>query len=273
MDPGTGLTILGSAIGGAKLVEKLLGPTADYVGVGLRNWTEKRIANASKIFEKAAEKLGDKIEQAGSVPPRVLKEILDEGSYCDDELTAEYFGGVLASSRSGISRDDRAAAYLKLTSELSSYQVRFHFIAYTTWRNLFESAKLRPTFGDDLEKMWLFLPYTFLNVAMDFEIAEPQGDILMHCMSGLERHDLMKSSHWGSVDHINKRNKDRGWLEISEPGLCITPTQFGIDLWLWAIGAGTISRTRFLEPNLDLPKLPHIPLPPGPKKLVAASVD
>ena len=31
MDPGTGLTILGSAIGGAKLVEKLLGPTADYI--------------------------------------------------------------------------------------------------------------------------------------------------------------------------------------------------------------------------------------------------
>jgi hypothetical protein len=273
MDPGTGLTILGSAIGGAKLVEKLLGPTADYVGVGLRNWTEKRIANASKIFEKAAEKLEDKIEQAGSVPPRVLKEILDEGSYCDDELTAEYFGGVLASSRSGISRDDRAATYLKLTSELSSYQVRFHFIAYTTWRNLFESSGLRPTFAEDLDKMWLFLPDTFLTIAMDFEMAEPKIDILMHCMSGLQRHDLIQAAHWGSMDHINKLNKNRGWLEISDSGLCITPTQFGIDLWLWAIGAGTISRNRFLEPNLSIPKLPNVSLPLGPKKLVAASAD
>ncbi len=79
MDPATGLTILGSAVGGAKLVEKLLGPTADYVGTGLKNWAEKRVTNASRIFEKAAEKLGSRIDEPGAVPPRVLKEILDEG--------------------------------------------------------------------------------------------------------------------------------------------------------------------------------------------------
>lgn len=31
IDPGTGLTILGTAVGGAKVVEKILGPTAEYV--------------------------------------------------------------------------------------------------------------------------------------------------------------------------------------------------------------------------------------------------
>lgn len=45
MKPGTGLTILGTAVGSAKLVEKLLGPTADYLGEGLRQWTEKRVEN------------------------------------------------------------------------------------------------------------------------------------------------------------------------------------------------------------------------------------
>ena len=129
MDPATGLTILGSAVGGAKLVEKLLGPTADYVGTGLKNWAEKRVTNASRIFEKAAEKLGSRIDEPGAVPPRVLKEILDEGLYCDDELTAEYFGGVLASSRSSISRDDRAASYLKLTSSLHlSDKIPLHLV-------------------------------------------------------------------------------------------------------------------------------------------------
>lgn len=32
IDPGTGLTILGSTIGRAKVVEKILGPTSEYIG-------------------------------------------------------------------------------------------------------------------------------------------------------------------------------------------------------------------------------------------------
>jgi len=268
MDPGTGLTILGSAIGGAKLVEKLLGPTADYVGGGLKNWAEKRVKNVSRIFEKATEKLGEKINEPGSVPPRVLKEILNEGSYCDDELTAEYFGGVLASSRSGTSRDDRAASYLKLTSELSAYQIRFHYISYTAWRAIFAGSGLRPTFGEDLDKMWLFLPSSFLNIAMDFTAEEPVGDILMHCMTGLKRHDLISLSHWGTPELVNSRNKQMDWCEVSEWGLCVEPTQFGIDYWLWALGLGTVSRTRFLDGDLRLPKLPDIIVPAGSIKLV-----
>lgn len=261
MDPGTGLTVLGSAIGGAKVVEKLLGPTADYLGIGLRDWAEKRIQNAGRIFEKAAEKLGDKIDEPGTVPPRVLKEVLNEGSYCDDELTAEYFGGVLASSRSGVDRDDRAASYLKLTSELSAYQIRFHYFTYYTLRVLFAGSGLRPTFGEDLEKMWLFLPASYLIPAMEFTQTEPAGDILMHCTSGLSRHDLLKEAHWGNPDHINPLNKQRSWCEVSEWGMCVQPTQFGIDYWLWAVGLGTINRSRFLEEDITLPKLPNITIP------------
>jgi hypothetical protein len=268
MDPATGLTILGSAIGGAKIVEKLLGLTADYVGIGLRSWAEKRVQNASRIFEKAAEKLGDKIDEPGSVPPRVLKEVLDEGSYCDDELTAEYFGGVLASSRSGTSRDDRAASYLKLTSELSVYQIRFHYVSYTAWRTLFAGSGLRPNFGEDLHKMWLFLPASFLMVAMDFASDEPATNILMHCTSGLKRLDLIDQSHWGGPEHVNPLNKKKGWCEVSEWGLCVVPTQFGIDYWLWAVGLGATSRMRFLDGDLALPKLPGIAVPAGPIKLV-----
>lgn len=268
MDPGTGLTILGSAIGGAKVIEKVLGPTADYVGGGLKNWTEKRVQNAGRIFENAAKKLGEKIEEPGSVPPRVLKEILNEGSYCDDELTAEYFGGVLASSRTGTNRDDRATSYLKLTSELSAYQIRFHYVSYLAWRALFSGSGLRPTFGEDLEKMWIFLPASFLNVAMDFTDSEPIVDILMHCTSGLDRHNLLSHAHWGSPEHVNSLNRRRGWCDVSEPGFCIEPTQFGIDYWLWAVGLGTINRADFLESNLALPTLPNIAIPDGAIRLV-----
>jgi hypothetical protein len=110
MDPATGLAILGSAAGGAKTIEKILGPTAEHVGVGLKNWTEHRVQNVARIFRKAAQKLGPDIETPGVVSPKVLKEVLDEGSYSDDELTTEYFGGILASGRTPNGRDDRAAS-------------------------------------------------------------------------------------------------------------------------------------------------------------------
>src|SRR6266404_2227164 len=130
MDANTGLTILGTAIGSKTVVEKLLGPTAEYIGVGLKNWTEKRVNNLARIFENAQKRLGGNLNDPGSVPPRVLKEILAEGSFCDDELSAEYFGGVLASSRSEIPRDDRGAAFARLVSRLTSYQIRTHFLLY-----------------------------------------------------------------------------------------------------------------------------------------------
>ncbi|HEX3249643.1 MAG TPA: hypothetical protein VHS05_09455 [Pyrinomonadaceae bacterium] len=246
-----------------------MGPTADYVGIGLQNWAEKRVKNASRIFEKAAQKLGPKIDEPGAVPPRILKDVLQEGSYCDDELTAEYFGGVLASSRSEVPRDDRAATYLKLTSELSTYQIRFHYICYATWRKMFTGSGLRPTFGVDLDKMWIFLPASFLLRAMEFTNAEPAPDILIHCMSGLERHETLRFSHWGSVEHVNPLNAARGWCEVNEYGLCVAPTQFGIDYWLWAIGVGQTSITKFLQDDLTLPRLPEIELSDGPIKLIS----
>src|SRR6266496_693093 len=118
MEPASGIAILGTAIGSAKIVEKLLGPTADYLGTGLRSWTEKRVENTRRIFTHAAKLLGDRLESPGSVPPKVLKGILDDGSFCDDELSAEYFGGVLASSRTGVSRDDRGASFTALLGRL-----------------------------------------------------------------------------------------------------------------------------------------------------------
>jgi hypothetical protein len=197
VEPATGLAILGSAVGGAKLVEKILGPTAEYVGTGLRAWTERRVQNVAAIFNKAQEKLGGNIEHEAAVPPRVLKEILDEGSFCDDELTAEYFGGILASSRTPTGRDDRGATYLRLTSELSTYQIRFHYICYFWWRQFFVGSGLRPTFDEDLHKMWLFLPYPFLIQAMEFAAQEPLMEILFHCTSGLSQG--CGESSWGRV--------------------------------------------------------------------------
>jgi hypothetical protein len=270
VDPGTGLTILGSAIGGAKVVEKILGPTADYVGVGLKSWAEKRVENARKIFGKTAAKLGDRIDQPGAISPKVLKEVLDEGSYCDDDLTAEYFGGVLASARSDLIRDDRAATYLKLTASLSTYQIRFHYIYHLALRRLFLGSGMRPTYAEDREEMWLYLTRSFLMRAMDFDAREPAEDILIHCIFGLERHGLLEAGSWGTPTVI-EQHRHMKWKRVTgEGGFTAAPSQFGMEYWLWAVGANKTSPSYFLGTDLHIPYLPSaVVLDELPEKLVS----
>src|SRR6266566_475125 len=264
MEPGTGLAILGSAAGGAKIIEKILGPTSAYLGEGLKAWTENRVQNVARIFRKTSEELGSGIDAQGAIPPRVLKEVLDEGSFCDDELTAEYFGGILASGRTPNGRDDRAASYLRLTAELSTYQIRFHYIAYTLFRRLFVGSNLRPSFSDHLINMLIFVPYSLLQVAMDFTTKEPGGDILLHCISGLDRHDLLNCHTWGQAEHLNKMGKQHigdSWMPVTSAGVLALPTQFGIDYYLWATGLGHVNRTQFVNADLKTPELPEVRIP------------
>lgn len=65
--------------------------------------------NIAKIFVNVEAKLGDRIIKDGKIPPKVLKSILENGAWCEEELRCEFFGGVLVFSRSTISRDDRGA--------------------------------------------------------------------------------------------------------------------------------------------------------------------
>ena len=187
MEPGTGLAILGSALGGAKVVEKLLGPTAEYIGGGLRNWTERRVQNVVSIFTKTTAKLGADIDKPGAIPPRVLKNVLDEGSYCDDPLMAEYFGGVLASSRSQVGRNDRGVYWSSLVARLSIYQVRSHFLVYRAIYDRFKNTDFH--FGpDDRSKLAILLPFPEYIRSMEFnQEKESQVNALLgHIFHGLE---------------------------------------------------------------------------------------
>jgi hypothetical protein len=108
----------GGYFGLKDLVPRMLGPSADYLGDGLKTLTEKGVSNIQRVFRSAERKLGSKMNHAGQVPPRVLKNILNEAYFCDSEVAAEYFGGILASSRSNDVRDDRGAYFAALVGRL-----------------------------------------------------------------------------------------------------------------------------------------------------------
>ena len=82
------------ALGSKEILGKLLGPTADYLGGGLKSLTERGVNNVNRVFAAAVSKLGSRIEKPGTIAPRVFKAVLENGYFCDNKLTTEYFGGV-----------------------------------------------------------------------------------------------------------------------------------------------------------------------------------
>src|SRR4051794_14534377 len=92
----TAALIAAGAAVGSRTVDKVLGPSAEHLGEILNErLTEFRARNIGRVIEAADRKGG----RDGTVPPRVAHRLLEDGSYCDDELMAEYLGGVLAGSR------------------------------------------------------------------------------------------------------------------------------------------------------------------------------
>jgi hypothetical protein len=259
IDPGTGLTVLGGALGGAKVVEKILGPTADYLGAGAKDWTERGLKNLTRVFDKAKNRLGENIETPGAVPPKVLRGLLAEGPFCDDELSAEYFGGVLASSRSEIGRDDRGVTFTSLLGRLSSYQVRAHFFFYSVIETLYRGSSENIASMEGRVRLRTFVPMPAFLSAMEFGKGENINNILPHVMFGLSREFLIENQfQFGGLDHL------RGvYAKADVPGILFVPSPLGVELFLWAHGRPDLSINDLLNPNVSFTSEVAINVTPG----------
>ncbi len=214
-------------------LQKLLGPTADYLGGGLRDFTQKRVETIGRILKNASSKVGSKIDTPGQVPPKVLKAVLDEGSFSNDALAVEYFGGILASSRSESGRDDRGARIAKMLDALSTYQLRTHYLIYGTVRKLYSGHNLRVDM-EGRRKMRLLLPFSGYIPMMEFSEQESKqmSSIFSHVFFGLHADNLLEND-W----QYGPKEKLMAWYpDAKEAGIVCQPSSLGIELFLWAFG-------------------------------------
>ena len=233
---------------GKDAVIRILGPTADYLGGELKEFTKKRIENVGKIFSSAEKKLGDKLDSPGQVPPKVLKVIINEGSFSDDDITLEYFGGVLASSRTEIGRDDRGSRLAKIIDNLSTYQIRSHYIIYSTISEIFLNTQNSFDFSENRNKMQLFMPSQGYFEAMEFtpqELGNPQ--ILSHIFHGLSTDGLIENTWiFGSQEALKPI-----FGNAPGAGIICTPSALGVELFLWAFGLGDQQLDFLLKDSLS----------------------
>ena len=254
MDLGTGLALFGSA----KLAEKILGPTAEYVGEGIRSFTERRAANVRRIFEKAERQLGPGLDEGGGVAPRVLSVVLNDGSFCDDELGAEYFGGLLAASRTE-AMDDRALPYLRLVEDSSIQGLRMHYLFYSELRRLFLDVD-RVSLSDHSARseFRVYLPNSVIASVLAAE-DRLSGAVVQDCTLSLSNHALI-DSNW----IVGDRDTLKGYGdEITEAGVVYRPSGLGSRLFLWVNGYPDAPVADLVSSHLNISRIRDLPIPEG----------
>lgn len=254
----TGEIVAGTTFAMKKLsgpLKMIFGPSAEEVGIALRRYTERRLHNVGRIVENAESKSADH-GTPGSVPMRVAMRILEEGSYSDDTLVLEYLGGVLASSRTKVGRDDRGNTYTSLVSRMSTYDLRTHYIFYSEIRRVLLGKDVA-LFDVNDRDLYVFIPMRTYIPAMDFSSDENPRVIQTSTLHNLKREGLIDFEVSGKVDSLQ-----RYYPLADEPGAVVRATATGIELYLWAQGQGQMDHNVFLSPDLQVSMIEEVSIPP-----------
>ena len=202
--------------GGAYIAQQLFGKTLAEMGDDLNKVYK---ANRDKLLDKAARRVADPNDGA-QANLRVARDVIWNGAVTDDEVCAEYFGGLLAASRSVDGKDDSALIYVDCIKALSSKQLHLHFVIYDGLQDqLIKAAKsINPGMQDELSllEVWfssLQLEHLGLKPDIDLNVLHRQG-----LVSGFE-----KKSHIVGEKML--------------PYVKVNPTTFGILLYAAALNS------------------------------------
>jgi hypothetical protein len=246
------------------LLKSILGPPAREFGDALGRTVAYRTRNFGRIVEKANTRLHRKSVD-GIVNIRIAYALLEEGSLCDDELMAEYLGGLLAASKSPGGRDDRAVTWTRIVTGLSSFQIRAHYLLYKELaaRLHDEASDLDMSVNREMKRATLYLDLhefetalmTLISDSTENSTEDPEA-ILRHSIFGLCRTGLLHDSwHYSTNDNIEPY-----------PLLKVRPTGRGMELYGWALGVSDLlprnfaSRAFQLEIPTDIPRLESVEL-------------
>ncbi len=141
---------------GEWVIKKVLGPVLDELGSDFKKLYS---IGRDKIVLSAIKKIKNP-EDGARANLRVARDVFWNGSFTDEAICAEYFGGILASSRSSDGKDDRGIYYLDIIKSFSSNQLRLHYIIYHALNKLLvatpEKGNLNIGMSSELqnEELW-----------------------------------------------------------------------------------------------------------------------
>ena len=204
------------AVPGEWALKKTLGPTFDVLGRDLAGVYEK---GRDKIVEVASKRIKD-LNDGKASNLRVTRDIFWNGSFSEQEVCAEYFGGLLASSRSENGSDDSAIAFVDTIRSLSSGQLRLHYAIFRGFN--FHASRTENRIvvskGGDLSKERLY--FSLDEIRNEFGV-NTEVDI-----SRLHNIGLITYYEYRAVPVVDSSGKAR---KLSY--LAVAPSKYGVSLY------------------------------------------
>ena len=119
--------VLPPALPGEWALQRAFGPVLSEIGEDLK---KLYAIGRDSILAAGYKKIANP-EDGKKANLRVTRDVFWNGAFTDDAICAEYFGGVLAASRSNDGHDDSAIQYVSVIKSLSSSQLRLHYFIYS----------------------------------------------------------------------------------------------------------------------------------------------
>lgn len=229
------------------LISKVLGPTADYLGNETKDLVQASAKNLSAILRSAYSKISFyDVTESNGVHLRVLREVVSEGRFIDDEVAQSYFGGILCSAKRDGSEDDRGVFYLSLIKQLSKHQISLHYIIYLALARSLQSKE--PDFFDKIANRRatkIYIPHSLVFQIMQIDSKADFYTKAEQALSGLSYCSLIGAES-GLVDGVAHEE----FRQIEGTGLVVSPTLLGSDCFLWGNGISNMPGSRLGHAHL-----------------------
>lgn len=232
-----------------ELMLRAFGPFADAVAIELAKAPEFVVRNLQRLAELVTRKRRGRA--SGYSSPRLLKKVIDEAGWADDEIVTEYLAGVLAAS-TDTTEADRAIFATNLVKSLSNLQLRAHFTMYA---NLAESADVSDSYDLRSHENRIALHVdldideflTHLGIDAPNLPSSKKRVILDHVVMGLALENLIDNNSWGySVTEEPGNSCPVGQMNFH-------PSPRGAELFLWGIGADNVDQAELFTQALEIP--------------------
>lgn len=237
------------------MLHVLFGDSAGYVGDAVEVMPERRRANVVRICKIALKRLGDAVSDPADIPPRVIGPLLNEGSFIRGPVSSEYWGGVVSCARGPNLRDDRAARWLHLLSRLGEYELRSHYLFYSSMRvNVMlyrDPGKI--DFNGDTMGIATFIPLQHYIAAMEYNEDETARIHYLNStmLYALGQEHLVGGSNRGPEEYLREQFRTNATDVIKGEGIVFSPSVLGTRLFLAAFGRQDVDERFILDPTLD----------------------
>ncbi len=196
-------------------LKNVLGPTSMEIGEDIKTLYK---TGRDLILRKGLSKIED-INDGQMANLRVARDVFWNGSFSNEAICAEYFGGILAASRSADGKNDSGVFYVDIIKSLSSGQLKMHYIIYRCLNRALltneEKRTINPGQENQVSREGIFIP---LLEILDQLNPEDVGAVL---------HGLSAKKLIGTFQTDNQKLEGEKTL----PYLKVYPTSLGVQLF------------------------------------------